>query len=236
MASITLNEAAYDVFEFYSQNVKDTDNVDIRQIKFWVNTMRAKLLKQKFDKYSMLPIDEAYIQTLAPGGNPVALQMIDSSIYTTLPSNNYFAETTISIPKTIERNAYNHTFVRIGPADKLRINYTIVPYDQALFSGNGKFNHDTVFAVVYGDKILLMSKNFQSISGIQGLNIRGVFSNPVEVSTLNSSTYTDDDEYPINLNLISDMKEMILSREFRLDYKPPIDPSPANPQTLAKEN
>jgi len=233
--NISLNELAYDILEIYRQNVLDTNFIDVRQIKHWVQTTRATLLKQKLDKDPLFAVDEHFVQEIKPNGTPVTIQLLDSSIYTGLPSNRYFAQTSVSIPATIERNGYFHSFTRIGPADLLKESYPIVGYDHALLFGNGKFNTSIPCAFIMGDRIVLTGKNIQSINGIKYLSIRGIFQNPTEVSKLNNPAYTDDDDYPINLNMVDTMKKMIMDSNFRFNNKIPVDSVPVDEELINKQ-
>jgi len=221
--TLSLNEVAYDLWEFYQANIKDSSQIDIRLIKHWVQTTRAKLLKQKLDKDALFAVDEHFVQELKPNGVPVEMELLDSSIYTGLPTNRSFSRTKVSIPATIERNGYFHSFTRIGPADGLKESYPILGYDHAILFGNGKFNTNIPCAFIMGDRIVLTGKNIQSINGIKYLSIRGIFQNAREVQLLNNPASTDDDDYPINMNMIDDMKSIIINNNFRFTNKPPID-------------
>ena len=158
--NISLNELAYSIMEFYRANVVNTDEIDIRWIKYLVNTTRAKLLKQKFDK-PFHEIDEHYVQKIAPSGYAVEMEIVDSSAYATLESKRYMVRTSVSIPATIERNGKVGSFTRIGPADRLSETFDIVDYSHALVYGNGKFNKNSIAAFLLDDRIYLISKNQQ---------------------------------------------------------------------------
>ena len=233
--NISLNELSFDILEIYRQNIKDSTFVDIRQVQYWVQTTRAKLIKQKLDKDSLFAVDEHFVQEITPNNNPVEMELLDSSIYTGLPTNRFFARTKVAIPATIERNGYFHSFTRIGPADRLKESYPIVGYDHALLFGNGKFNTNIPCAFIMGDRIVLTSKNIQAINGIKYLSIRGIFQNPKEVQLLNDHLSTDDDDYPINLNMVDDMKNMILSNNFRFNAKVPVDTVPVDEEIINKK-
>jgi hypothetical protein len=233
--NVSLNELSYDLLEFYRQNTLDTTFIDIRQIIYFIQTTRAKLLKQKLDKDSLFAVDEHFVQELKPNGSPVQMELLDSSIYTGLPTNRFFARTNISIPATIERNGYFHSFTRIGPADQLKETYPILGYDHALLFGNGKFNSNIPCAFIMGDRIVLTGKNIQSINGIKYISIRGLFQNPREVQLLNNPANTDDTDYPINMNMIDDMKNIIINNNFRFNNKVPIDTVPIDQEIVNKQ-
>lgn len=230
--NISLNELSYSIMEFYRSKVLDTDEIDIRWLKYLVNTARAKLLKQKIDKDKF--IDNHYIQRIAPSGEGIEMELVDSSAYSTIPSGSYMSRTTISIPATIERKGYNHCFTRIGPANRLGESFDIISYDHALVYGNGKFNNHTVVSYLIGDMIYLISKDKQMMNGIKYIDVWGVFQNPVEAALITDPTYTDDDDYPVNMNLAEDIKAIILKEQFGLSYTPPEDTDMINANLVNK--
>ncbi len=107
ITNISLNQASWDILEYYRANVLDSQSIDVRQIKYWVNSVRAKLLKQKFDKSLFDGIDEHYVQNLSYNttGTPlIELELVDSSFYSSIPSDRYLVRTKVSLPATIERS------------------------------------------------------------------------------------------------------------------------------------
>lgn len=226
MTNISLNQAAWDIMEFYRNTLKDNDFTDIRQIKWWIQNVRAKLIKQKLDKPLSVP-DENLVQSLTTNssGTPlIELELVDSSIYTTIPSGRYVVRTKVALPASIERDNQIGTFTRIGPIDRLGEKYKLVSQETAIISGSGKFNQQTVFAFLLGDRIYLISKNSMALIGLKYLDVRGVFQNPREAALFTNPSYTDDDNYPINANMIDDMKKILLSQEFKVSARNPIDP------------
>lgn len=231
MENITLNKLAYDIFEFYQSSVKDTSQVDIRQIKYWIDTLRTTLIKRHLDKYPFNSVDENLVQSISP----IQMELVDSSVYSQLPANRYYCRSTIAIPATIEKNGGIPTFTRIGPADRLSEKYQVINVDWAQYYGNGKFNKSSVAAFVLGDRIVLMSKDKQAIFGTKYIDVRGVFQNPRSAALITNPLYSDNDNYPINMQYANEIKEIILSREFRFNSKPPIDTQPVNQEQLNKQ-
>jgi len=235
MENISKNKIAYDILETYRANLIETDFIDIRQIKHQIDVLRVKLIKQHLEKYFINSIDENLVQEYAPNGTAITMEIVDSSATTILPTGRYYVRSTVAIPATIERNGGIPTFTRIGPADKLSERYQIVNSDWGLLYGSGKFNSNAVAAFILGDRLILTSKNKQSVFGIKYVNVRGVFQNPSEVALLNNPLATDDDSYPINSQMIDDIKNIILNREFKLSYKSPVDDKPVNPEQITKQ-
>lgn len=234
--NISLAEASYDIWEFWQNNILNGDWTDIRQCQYWINSTRAKLLKQKFDKESTYNIDEHFVQEISINNSGVPMEVIDSSVVSSIPSGRYISRTSISIPATIERTNRIGTFTRIGPADGLGERYPLITYENALVWGNGKFNQDSIAAFLLGDRICLISKNPQSIRGVTKISVRGVFQNAIEAAKLTNPLWTEDNDYPINLSMIDDMKSIILGEDFRAAGRIPVDPQPANQETLDKKD
>jgi hypothetical protein len=218
MAAITLNQIAYDILGLNRAEVKDSDSLEIREVKFWINTLRNKLLKQRFDKSGSGLIDDHYVQSLGA----VELEKIDSSIIIDLPSDRYYLRTKVDIPDTIERSEHVTTFTRIGPVDRLSERYHVVSHDRAIASGFGKFNNKFIYAFPLGAKLYLTSKD-SALLGLKFIDIRGVFQNPVEAALFANPSYTDDDDYPINTHLIDDIKTILLSKELKAKYNELVD-------------
>ena len=234
--NISLAEASYDVWEFLQSQTLNSESIDIRQCQYWINSTRAKLLKQKFDKESTYNIDEHFVQEISISNSGVPMEIIDSSVVASIPSDRYISRTSISIPATIERTNRIGTFTRIGPADKLGERYPLITYENALVWGSGRFNQDSIAAFLLGDRICLISKNAQSIRGITKISVHGVFQNAIEAAKLTKPTWTEDDDYPINLSMIDDMKSIILGEDFKVIGKIPADPNPVNPETIDKKD
>lgn len=214
MVNISLNQLAYDLYELYRPIYKGQDALDIRQFKIWVQTTRAQLCKQHFDK-DFTWIDESFIQDL----NDVATEVVDTSLVTGIPVGRYCVRTTIDIPYTIERSNHIGSFVRIGPSDISQSSYNVVSAERAAVSGNGKFNKNDIFAFVRGTRIYLTSKS-QNVLAIKYLDIRGVFQNPTEAALISDPNYTDNDRYPVSMSMVDQMKKLILDTNLKLAIMP----------------
>ena len=75
MYNVTLNQIAYGIFETVRGKISDDDNIAIDHIKDMVHSIRAMLLKQKFDK-NLRVIDDTYTQSLGS----LEVEQVDSSI------------------------------------------------------------------------------------------------------------------------------------------------------------
>jgi hypothetical protein len=203
MANITLNQLVYELLELRRGYIKNTDTLDRRIVIDWITTQRARLLKQKFDQ-PFSSIDDHYVQGLGT----VTMEKVSSN-ENSIVDYTYMYRTNIVIPRTIESKTGVGTFTRIGPADRLSQNFKVVTYERALSSGNGRFNKDTIYAFVLGDYVYLHSKSGIHL-GVKYLDIRGVFQDAIQAAVIKTPTWGYDDDYPINKEIIDQMKLLIV--------------------------
>lgn len=218
MENVTLNQIAYEIFEIVRGNISDDDDISIEQIKDMVHDTRAKFLKQKFDK-NVRVIDNAYTQSLGA----LEIEPVDSSSHSTIRSGRYMYRTKREIPSTIPRHNYEGTFVRIGPADQLGVEYNLVSYNRALFSGNGRFNKNMIFCFLRDNKIYLISSSGLYHKGVQFIDVIGVFENPSQVAMFKdvngNSLYSDDMRYPVSRSMKDDIVNSIVREKFAVQVE-----------------
>jgi hypothetical protein len=206
--NVTLNQIAYGLLEEVRANVSDDTNIDLRQIKDMIHNVRSVILKQKFDK-NLRVIDDVFTQPLGA----LEIESVDSSLHSTITSGRYMFRTVKELPPTIERRNYEGTITRVGPADQLATSYNLVSYERALYSGNGRFNKDMIFAFLKDNKIYLISNSGAYHKAVQFIDVRGVFQNPEQVarfSDVSGSSLTFSDEaYPISRNIRSTIEDML---------------------------
>ena len=221
MYNITLDQIAYGIFETVKGKLSDDDNISIDQIKDMVHSTRAKLLKQKFDK-NLRVIDDSYTQSLGS----VEVEQVDSSVVLSIPSERYLLRTILEIPETVDRRNYEGTFTRIGPSDRLSEKYNLVAYDRALYSGNGRFNRNEVFAFILDSKIYLISNSLYHKS-INFIDVVGVFQNPTQVAMFKDSNgdsfYSDQSRYPISRAMRDDIENIIIKERIAPQSQAPSD-------------
>lgn len=206
--NVTLNQIAYEIFEVVRGEISDDDNISLDMIKDMIHDVRAKLLKQKFDKNARV-IDDVFTQSLGA----LQIEAVDASAHSTIKAGRYMYRTVREIPETIDRKNYEGTFVRIGPADKLATSYNLVSYDRALYSGNGRYNRDQIFCFLRDNKIYLISNSGAFHKAVQFIDVIGVFQNPSQVATFldtnGDSLYADDKTYPISRSMKEDLETII---------------------------
>jgi hypothetical protein len=221
MYHVTLNEIAHSIFDSVRGKVGDDDNIDIDQIKDLVHSTRAKFLKQKFDK-NLRVIDDVFTQSLGA----LETEQVDSSIHPDIPSEKFMLRTILEIPETLDRRNYEGTFTRIGPAERRSQKFNFISYDRAIYSGNGRFNRNEVYAFLLDSKIHLISNSIYH-KPIQYIDVIGVFQNPTQVAMFKDengdSLYSDDGRYPVSLAMRNDIENSIIAERMAPEAQAPSD-------------
>jgi len=222
MENVTLNQIAYEIFEAVRGHIGDDDDISVEEIKDMIHDTRARLLEQKFDKNARV-IDNAFIQSLGA----LEIEPVDSSAHSSIKSGRYMYRTKLEIPPTIVRKNYEGTFTRVGPADKLAVEYNLVSYNRALHSGSGRFNKDMIFCFLRDNKMYLISNSGLFHKGVQFIDVAGVFENPSQVAKFldigNNSLFSDDARYPISRTMKDDIVNLILKEKFGIQANAPSD-------------
>jgi hypothetical protein len=211
LKTTSLNELAFELWELRRAHIKNTDPMDIRILVDWIQSTRALLLKQKFDQ-PFASIDDHYVQSLGT----VTMEKYLSNV-PQIKNYDYLWRTSIDIPRTIEQKEGKGTFVRVGPADRLSDHFQLTTHKKAIALGYGKFNYNTIYAFVLGDRLHLTSNSGIHFT-VKYLDIRGVFQDPIAAARIKLPTWTYNDDYPINKEIIDQMKTMIVSNKFGLTF------------------
>jgi len=125
------------------------------------------------------------------------------------------------------------TLTFVGPADSLNFKFRLLPKENALNAGNGKFNKNTVYAYYENNRIFLISKSGLH-KGIIYIRVKGIFANPIDAWEFAhpGETYNWDYEYPISENVVNDIKNIIVQENFKLILTPFTDNIPNNIDNL----
>lgn len=206
MAHITLNQIAYDLIEFYRANIKDTDSVSLRQIKYWVNVERANIINQKLDK-NFYDISHNYLQDIGI----LSVEKVDSSRLTGISSSDNIYRT-IPIPATFRDSNQLATIYYAGYADYLGSSFTQVPNKTLKRAGIGKFKDKFNYYTLMPDNRLYFTGQFMPNEVV----ITGIFQNAKEAALFADTTYTDDSPYPIDIEDVNILKDLIKQKDIRL--------------------
>ncbi|PIZ58750.1 hypothetical protein COY23_00215, partial [bacterium (Candidatus Torokbacteria) CG_4_10_14_0_2_um_filter_35_8] len=154
--------------------MSDDDIGDKRQYEFWINNTRALLIRQDYAKNRTL--SENVIQDLGC----VEIETADVSECCDMTYGCSIKRTKLLLPKPIEL-LQNDAIMRVATIDKTSKAFSIVSYDQFIFSGNGRFNTNQIYATFRNSRIYLKSNsNTLTLKAMKYINIRGIFEDPRE--------------------------------------------------------
>lgn len=181
--------------------LSQSEPISKRQIEDWIHQYRALLLKRDYDKNNIISPD--YIQEI----RNLHLSSLVGSEDNDIDSNCYTFRTDDQIPSALPLNKKSG-ILYVGTI--LGKQFQIIPYN--------RFKWQQYKTYTNSDKMAFLRNGYIYISNnetLQYINVRGVFENPLEVGELNGEDYRTN--YPIPLDKIPALKEMILSKELRLE-------------------
>lgn len=232
--SVSFNELAYRIFNIIVPKIGDDQTIDISEIKYDIENTRSILLKRRFrDKFtSELP--EAIIQTLSK----IEIESVNAStIGLSLSSTKTLMRTSTKVPKLMEKSSGVPYIKRISASTILSNNFTVVTPQSAIYSGNGKFNQKNIFCFYENDYLYFIT-NRSLYKGLKYIDLYAVFERPSKVFEFKNSyystnqnnilydenlPYTDDSNYPVILDMIDDLEQIIIKNKLRIESSQPID-------------
>ena len=119
------------------------------------------------------------------------------------------------VPLPIYNNEGIPLFTRVGPADRLSVQYKIINYNHSYYYGNNKFDKNAVYVFYFNNKLYLYSKS-NDFKSTKYIDIVGVFQNPMESGVLNNVNYDETSEYPVSYNMVSDIENIIIQEWYKI--------------------
>ena len=198
MANLTtLNTIITDLLNIIrGAEVARTEPISKVQIEMWIHQYRAFLIKRELDKDRLINPD--YIQTL-------------DDVSTTINSNGEYV-TDIDIPNTVFRNNEDG-FTWLGSVEGKEYQYMTEQRSQ--WNQYRKYTNADPYIYLLNNKLY---NNYPN-----NLRVKGLWENPMEVIRLNNPTADINSKYPIPVNLIPTLKEMILKNELGVEAESPSD-------------
>jgi hypothetical protein len=216
--NITLNTLAYNLRETISKNSTDDFNLDIRQIKTEINNARAFLLRRRFSNAPFVNVDPILTLQFRDYNHGAKTTTVDSSIITDVTVNKKVLTTYSTIPKILEKYQGIPAVYRLGPSDRSLPAFKIVTPQRALYSGNGKFNRNVVYAFYLNDKFYFYSKSGDHL-GIKYIDLIAVPENPSDslwhYGNYNTPRDIDNLDYPVTRSLADEIQELVYNNFLR---------------------
>jgi hypothetical protein len=215
----TLNQIAYSILSSVKPHLSDDEDLRIEQVTYDINVERNALVRRDANKH--LNLNPSIVQDLGC----VEMELADSAECCDFSSECKVLRTKETIPTPVE--LYDKVLItRVGPIDKGSKQYNFVSYERAIFSGNGKFNKNVIYAYYMNNRIYLKS-NLEELPMIKYINIRGVFEDPVQASKFKdcdeNPCYTNDSAYPIASWMEKSIKEILIERYLKVQMQVPKD-------------
>ena len=185
-------------------NVSRSEDISKRQLEMWVHQHRALLIKQDIDK-GKLPNPD-YIQTIPS----LQLEVVDESEGGDIETNSYILRTELEIPNTLDFN-FKSGFTYIGTIDGHESQF--IPEGRRKWQQYKKYTKNDNLAFLRDNKLYLIYPK-----PIHQITVRGIFEVPTEVMNIVNPHHTPteggwSDPYPIPINMLPTLKEMILKKE-----------------------
>ena len=206
---VTLSTITNDLLNIIrGAQVTQSEPISKRQIESWIHQYRSVLLKQDMNKGKMPNPD--YIQTI----QALELEEVDEVEGSTQSTDYKTFRSTITLPKTIDLN-FKTGFTYIGTITGQEIQF--VSETRARWQEYQKYAGLERIAYLK-DGYLYVTNDKE----LKYLTVRGLFEIPTEISHLSNSNEvitdaTENSVYPIPINMIPTLKQMILKQELGIE-------------------
>lgn len=211
---VTLNTITNDLLNIIrGAQITQSEPISKRQIEAWIHQYRALLIKQDMDKGKRPNPD--YIQTI----QALEVEEVSEAEGSELDINENEGglrtfRTMITLPKTIDLN-FKSGFMYIGTIAGQEVQF--VSEQRSRWQQYMKYTGNDRVAYLHDGYIYVTNDK-----EIRYITVRGIFEIPTEVSHLNNTNElitdaTEDTEYPIPINMVPILKEMILKQELGIE-------------------
>lgn len=214
---MTLREIVFDVWNIMrSGHVNDTESISYSEVKFWVKTTLASLIRQDLNKGRT--ISENIISHIYGLKMEVA-DISDLPACLNMFTGCYIVKSVKQLPKPIEL-ADRDLILSIQPGNFLAQNYTIIPRARLSYINYNKWTKNKPFAVLRDRWLYLIND-----PNVEYVTIEMVLEDAEELAgytnCVNSTQcYDDESPYPVSAHYIDIMKQMIMKTNFSIINNP----------------
>lgn len=208
---VTLDTIIQDLLHIVrGAQITQSEPISRRQVEAWIHQYRAKLIKQDLDKGKKPNPD--YIQVI----QALELEEVDEAEGSTLDTDYQTFRTKIQLPNSVDLN-FKPGLMYVGTTTGQEIQFA--PESRARWQQYKKYT--------LNDPIAYLKNNYIYVTNdkeIRYITVRGIFEVPPEVSHLNNpneviTDVTASSPYPIPINMIPTLKEMILRVELGIESR-----------------
>lgn len=205
---ISLDSLIYDILNLArGSNVSSSETISYNQVEAWIHEYRAKLIKQDIDKGKYVNPD--YVQSL----EAIKVIQVEAPERTVLKSGTYNFRTAQQLPKTIDFN-FKPGIVSIE--DVLGNEIHLMPQGRTNWQKFKKYTASDMYAWSNNNYIYVSCPSL-----IHYISVRGIFEIPTEAGNFSNEliskpNFTMSSKYPIPINMVPTLKQMIFENEFKL--------------------
>jgi len=226
MEGITLNKIVYDILNLvYGGNTSDDADISERQVAFWINQVRALLIRQELS--NKLDIHDSYIQQFT-----VELDRVDTAEDCEVETGCYLLRSISKIPTTIRRGGKN-TIISIQSLDEKQ-SFSETSFFRKRFNAYNKYTGSKSRWYLKNDYLYLTNTKV-----IERIKISGVFENPEDLAEFTTcegnSCFSWDDKYPISADMVLAISDIILKSKFNIIASNPKDDNTNDAKDEAKK-
>ena len=218
----SLNEYIYDIRGLIrNYHITDEDYLTNRQIEFWIVQQRESWIKKR-DRLFIYS-DHSLMQTIVS-----EIYSVDRSHESTnMPVYYKILRTSQQLPRTINFESWDG-IISAGPVDIAAPRFNHCESQEAIYSGNGRFNRDQIYSFLMNQYLYIISRSYDNYwELISEASITGIFADPRDVGTFShvdgEPCWTADTEYPLNNELWGYMKAEIIKGNIDALIKIPVD-------------
>lgn len=189
----TLREMTYQVIEGIRAEIVDDDVLDERLIEDLIHGQRALWIRNELNKDRYIP------RVLIQEFNCLPLVKADAAECCDFTSDCKVLRTQQRIPRPISLHTKD-AITRVGPTILTLKGYSFIPYERAVWFGNGRATQKARAAYMRDGYVFIVSKD-PAVNLLKSISVHGVFEDPTEAANINLCTgdacWEDTDEYPI---------------------------------------
>jgi len=194
--------------------ITQSEPISKRQVEGWVHQYRSRLLKQEWDKKKYISPD--WTQTI----QVLELEEVDEAEGTTVSTDYKTFRTKLQLPKTISHN-WGSGYLYIGTITGQEIQF--IPESRSRWQQYKKYTSNDRLAYLK-DEYLYVTNDKQ----IRFISVKVLAEIPTEISHLDNpnesvTDVTENSPYPIPINMIPTLKQMILKGELGIEAQAPSD-------------
>ena len=214
---ISLNHLIFDIKNIaYGGTQSDDTSVSDRQVAYWVNQLRALLVRNELSSTRTIP--DIFVQHI----ECINLECIDPVECCEESSDERMMRSTQKVPLTIQRGGKN-TILAVSSIDK-KVGFSETSYFRQRTSKNNKFTGSRPRWFIKDEYLYLINSKL-----IDRVSISGIFEDPTEVIEFNTCEgvpcFTWDSKYPVTPNMAKTITDIILKDRLGITLSAPTDDS-----------